>query len=481
MPAIVGVGQVVQRPGEVALDDARGPIDLMVDAALAAAADAGAGSLLSKVGMIGVAGGWFTFRNPGQLIARRIGAPAARSVLTSISGTTPQDLVGLASERIARGEIDVALVVGGEARWSEQRIKRAGGQPPWAVDESDEDPELISSFPAGLSSEGKVFGGAPAAYALFEDRHRHTLDHDVDTHRDRLAALWAGFSAVASSNPYAWDRQAHPAAEIREATPDNRMIAFPYTKAMVANNTVDMATAVLLCSVDAARAAGLSNDRLVFPSVITNGHETWMVAERRRLDGAPALTTAARVAFERSATSIDDIAHIDLYACFPSIVQMSASALGIHDDRALTVTGGLGFAGAPVGNAVGHSIAAMVERVRTGGLGLVHANGGMATKQSFGIYSDQPPDAFTRIDVQDEVELDPRGTIPEGWAGAVVVEAATVAYDRDGPSHVLAAVLDDDGRRGWATSRDPAHVATVESTGIVGLPGRRAGDGELRL
>jgi acetyl-CoA C-acetyltransferase len=158
---------------------------------------------------------------------------------------------------------------------------------------------------------------------------------------------------------------------------------------------------------------------------------------------------------------------------------MSAAALGLDPERPLTVTGGLGFAGAPVGNATGHSIAAMVPRVRAGGYGLVHGNGGNATKHSFAIYSNQPPKAFARVDCQDVVDHQQRRELTGDWTGKATVEAATVVYDREGPSHVLAAVRDD-GQRGWATSRDHQLIADAMGSGIVGRALERSAQGELR-
>ncbi len=90
--AIVGAAQVVQRPGDRDLSEALGHIELMAEAARRAAADAGAEGLLAKVQWIGVAGGWFDYRNPGQLVADAIGAPHARGALTLISGSAPQEL-----------------------------------------------------------------------------------------------------------------------------------------------------------------------------------------------------------------------------------------------------------------------------------------------------------------------------------------------------------------------------------------------------
>jgi acetyl-CoA C-acetyltransferase len=479
-PAIVGAAQVVQRPGGADLIEGRGPIELMVDAARAAAQDAGAPSLLAAVRWVGVAGGWFRYLDPGQLVAEHIGAPRARTALTSISGTAPQDLVGLAAERIVLGELDVALVVGGEARWTHQRLKRAQQEPRWITDPGAGEPERLAAFPDEIYEEAQVLGSAATAYALFEDSLRAARGESVADHVDRIAALWARFSAVAAANPCAWDRAAVAASAIRDPSPANRMISFPYTKAMVANNTVDMASALILCSVAAARAAGVAPDRLVFPHVVTSSHETWKVVNRAELHGSPALATAGRIALEHVGIGPDDVDHVDLYACFPSIVQMSAAALGLSTDRPLTVTGGLGFAGAPVGNATGQSIAAMVPLVRGGGLGLVHGNGGNATKHSFAVYANEPPERFARIDCQDRVDLGERPAVPDGWAGKATLEAATVVYDRDGPSHVLAAVRADDGARGWATSRDDGVIAEAMATGLAGSTVARTTEGELR-
>jgi acetyl-CoA C-acetyltransferase len=484
--AIVGAAQLVQRPGERAFHEALGPIELMVDAARAAAADAGTPQLLAQVGFIGVAGGWWRYRNPGQIVANQLGCADAATALAAVSGTGPQDLVGLAAQRISRGELDVALIVGGEARWTAQRLKRAGIAPSWITEDPPGDvvaPERVSVFPDDMLSEMAFLGSAAVAYAIFDDRLRTAHGRSVTEQRDHVASLWSVFSHVAASNPFAWDRIPHAVDFIRNPSTDNRMIAFPYTKSMVANNTVDMGSAILLSSVETALSAGVTRDRMVFPQVVSSSHETWTVAARRELHESPALAAAGLAAFDHAGVEPDDFEHIDLYACFPSIVQMSAAALGlgtgVGDDRALTVTGGLGFAAAPVGNAVGHSIAAMVERVRSGGWGLVHGNGGNATKHSFAVYGATPPDDFAFLDVQDRVDLGARATLASGRRGPAVIEAATVVYDRDGPSHVLAAVVDNAGARGWATCASADLCAEAETTGLAGTTVTLDGSGRF--
>jgi acetyl-CoA C-acetyltransferase len=481
-PVVVGAAQVVQRPGERDLNEALGHIELMVEAARGAAEDAGAEGLLAKVQWIGVAGGWFDYRNPGQLVADAIGAPDARGALTPISGSAPQELLGVAAQRIADGELDVALVVGGEAAWSLQRLRKAGVDPHWETRPGDGDAEMLSPYPIELVHESMALGAAPA-YALLDDSRRAARGESLAGHLARISTLWAGFSEVAVTNPAAWDRQRHSAEEIASPSADNRMISFPYTKAMVANNTVDMASAVLLCSASTARAAGISTDRWVFPQVVANSHETWLLAERDQLHGCPALTTAATAALTHAGIGIDEVQHVDLYACFPAVVQMTCDALNLSLDRPLSVTGGLGFAGAAVGNAAGQSIAAMVSLVRAGGIGLVHGNGGVATKHSFALYAAEAPAAraFALIDSQPDVEHRRRAAASNSWAGACTIEAATVVHDRNGPTHVLAAVLTPDGARGWARSTDAAVMDAVSADGVAGRPATRTVAGALHV
>ena len=161
---------------------------------------------------------------------------------------------------------------------------------------------------------------------------------------------------------------------------------------------------------------------------------------------------------------------------------MTADALGLSHDRQLTVTGGLGFAGAAVGNTVGQSIAAMTHLVRAGGIGLVHGNGGVATKHSFGLYSAQPPAAaFALLDCQAQVEHRRRTTVATDWAGACIVEAATVVHDRNGQAHTLAAVLSPDGARGWARSNDGALMQTAITDGLARRHAHRSVDGTLHI
>src|SRR5260370_20772878 len=75
--------------------------------------------------------------------------------------------------------------------------------------------------------------------------------------------LWSTYSSVASQNPNSWLKKQFTADEITTPTPDNRLIAWPYTKLQVANPTVNMGAAVLMTSLAKAEAAGIAEDRRV--------------------------------------------------------------------------------------------------------------------------------------------------------------------------------------------------------------------------
>ena len=179
------------------------------------------------------------------------------------------------------------------------------------------------------------------------------------------------------------------------------MIGFPYPKRLNSNNAVEQGAAVLLCSVEAAERLGVPRDRWVFPHAGTDAHDTAVRRRARRdLHSSPAIRVAGRRALELAGVGVDDLAHVDLYSCFPSAVQVGGRRARASASTAqLTVTGGLSFAGGPWNNYVTHAIATMARRAARATpatLGLVTANGGFLTKHAFGVYGTEPPAAGFR-------------------------------------------------------------------------------------
>ena len=236
------------------------------------------------------------------------------------------------------------------------------------------------------------------------------------------------------------------------------MIGLPYPKLLNSNNSVDMAAAVIMCSVGAARRLGVPEDRWVFPHSGTDCREHQYVSHRDTFARTPAIEIGGRLALELAGIDIDDVSVIDLYSCFPAAVQLGAQSLGIDlATRQWSRTGGMTFAGGPWNNYVMHAIATVVNdlRERPGDHGLVWANGGFVTKHAFGVYSTTPPAGFRHDKPQPQIDALPRRdlALPADAAGPATVEAYTVMFDRGGqPERALATCLLADGRRAWGTS-----------------------------
>jgi acetyl-CoA C-acetyltransferase len=226
-------------------------------------------------------------------------------------------------------------------------------------------------------------------YALLETAVRGRAQADRESHQRSIAELWSGFSDVAASNPCAKLRRHVGVEELLAARP----VSAPYTKLLTANADVDLATGLIMCSSQAAADAGVPRDRWVFPLAAAHAQEEWFVSERADLAASPAIRAAARAALEHAQLEIDEVAHVDIYSCFPSAVQIAAAELGLAANRRpLTVTGGLTFAGGPGNNYTSHAIAALVERLRAepDGSALCTAVGWYLTKHAALVLSGSP-------------------------------------------------------------------------------------------
>ncbi len=474
-PVIVGVAQISQRPEDPA--DALEPVALMEQVLRQASAeDAGSHSLLAELGAIAVVQGAWSYSDPGRLLATAVGAEQARTILSRNGGNTPQSLVNHLAQRIQQGQLDSVAIVGAETIWSRRRQRKTDTVRP-RTKQSEVEPDERFQTEIAMSTEFETSRGMQAPinfYPLFESAIRANNGETLAQHRTRLGQLWAGFNQVAVDNPYGWNRVPMTASEIVTPTRSNRMVGFPYTKAMNSNWDLDQAAGLVMCSVQTATAAGVERDRWVFPLAGTDAHDTYAVSERQNLYSSPAIGEAGRALADLSGTEPSQADHIDLYSCFPSAVQVGAAELGIELDRQLTVTGGLTFAGGPLNNYVSHSIATMVQVLRddAGSVGLVTANGGYLTKHALGLYSTEPgPRGHCFADVQAAVDAYPITTVDPSYAGPATIEAYTVMHGRssegDGPIRALAALTTPTNRRTWAScSQDDTMAALLHEEGV---------------
>jgi acetyl-CoA C-acetyltransferase len=482
-PVIVGVAQVLQREDD--LQKAREPLALMLEAAERAAEDAGNRDLLRRLDSVRVVRGVWPYENPGPVVAERLGVAGVETATTPYGGNMVQTLVNQTALDILAGRRRAVLLTGAEIGRTQARAQRAGVELRYTPAPGKPERVIGSDSPFAHDAERARRIRMPIQiYPMFDVALRHERGESVDAHRARVAALWSRFNAVAVGNPHAWIREPMSAERIATPAADNRVVGFPYTMLMNSNSRVDMGAALLVCSVEAARAMGLPESGWVFPHAGTDAHDHLFVSNRADLRSSPAIRIAGRRVLELAGVGVADLAHIDVYSCFPSAVQVAAREIGLSLERPLTVTGGLTFGGGPLNNYVMHAIARMTEVLRgePGAKGLVTANGGYLTKHAFGVYSTEPPARpFQHADVQDEVDRLPSREAVVDWDGPVEIESYTVMFDDAGPATVHAACLTPDGRRTWANSSDRTLGAAMTREEFCGRKARIDGKGNLSV
>jgi acetyl-CoA C-acetyltransferase len=480
-PVLVGVGQVEQRTDDV--HAALSPDALLAEAARVAQTDSGAGGLLGAVDTVAVIRilSW-RYQDPGALVAGHLGITPRRTIVTDDGGNYPQTLLNRACLAILDGSSDAVLIGGAETWRTRSRHKAAELTPDWPRQEASVAPTEVLANKADLWHPGEWARRVMMPiefYPLFENAHRAAEGWTIPDHRDRVAALWSRFSEVAATNPHAWIRRTFTPAEIRDPSPDNRMVGFPYTKLMNANNAVEQAAAFVVCSVAKAIELGVPTDRWVFPWSGTDAHEHWHVSSRWSLAEAPAIRLAGRRALELAGVGVDDLAHVDVYSCFPSAVQIAAKEIGLGTDRAahghrrpvvrrwaverLREPLHRHHGGPPAGRRrrgrAGHGQRRVPHQARLRGVQHHPSPGRLPPRRPAG-RGRRPPVATAR-----------RARRPAA-DGEVVVETSTVMHDRaSNPERAILSTLLADGRRAWGGSTDPAvlrELTTVETAGRTG-------------
>ncbi|MBM4242973.1 MAG: acetyl-CoA acetyltransferase [Deltaproteobacteria bacterium] len=482
-PILIGAGQITQR--DVAPQDVLEPVALMRDAARAAADDARLTvDALRRIDTVAVVNllSW-NYANAPRLLAGMLGAAPRDEIYTMIGGNSPQSLVDDTARRIARGEVGLALLAGGEVMNGVKRARRAGVRLAWGDTGEVPEPRSFGDARQG-TNDLEVRHGLflpVQVYPLFENAIRARAGRTPGEHLRFLGELYARFSSVAAANPFAWFRTPRTAEQIATVDADNRIIAWPYPKRMNAIMDVDQAAAVLMTSVGRARELGVPRGRWVFLQGFGEAHDKWFVSERCGYAQSPAIAAAGRRALEMAGIGIADVDLFDLYSCFPSAVQLAQEALGIApaDPRPLTVTGGLAAFGGPGNNYSMHGIASMMDRLRAapGTRGLVTALGWYVTKHAIGVYGTEPGPAPWRApeeSLQPAIDAMPSPEVVDRAEGAATIETYTVAHERGGEPErgIVIGRLDDDRRFLAVIDGDRAELESLERDEGVGRRGR---------
>jgi len=459
IPVIVGVGEITDRPKEIAAG--LEPLALLEQALKRAEADCGA-KLLGEIDSLDIVNflSW-RYRDPEILLSNRLGIKPRHAYYGPVGGESPIRYLHEAAQRIARGECNVAAVCGAEAQSTATKAERAGVSLPWTPFAHDvPEPKRGAAFQKPMAVTLGVFRPV-TVYPFYEAA---TSAHWGQTPREAMAesgSLWSTYSKVASQNPNAWLKRPVASDEITTPTQDNRLIAWPYTKLMVANPMVNMGGAVLMTSLAKARAAGIPEDRLVYVWGGASAEEQRDYLLRDQFHESHPQNAVLKAVMDLVGGDGKAFDAIELYSCFPCVPKMARRTLGLGADVQPTVTGGLTFFGAPLNTYMTHAACAMVRKLRGGArLGLLYGQGGFVTKHHGLVLSRQPPLDPLAQDTSVQAEADRhRGVVPEFVTeanGKGEVESFTVIYGRNGNvEHGVVMLRTPDNAR--ALARVPAH------------------------
>lgn len=499
-PVLVGVGQQVVHWDGRDPAAAPSPIGLAHDAAAAALSDSGAGPALAAAidrvvfvrtmldSIPGMPQPFGRCANFPQTLAAGLGIAPNFAAYSVVGGDQPQTLVNEAAEAIFAGDARAVLLAGSEATAAMKAASRAGHTLDWShsvegdLDDRGLGPPLLSAYEMtnGL--------GAPTqTYPAFEHALRTRLGLSREAHMALMSELWAGFSEVAATHPYAQFPQARTAAFLSTPSAENYPVADPYLKWHVAQDAVNQGAAVILTSAGAAAALGIAAEKLVYLHGYAKAADR-LVTERPDLSRSPPMVEALGLALTAAGKTTADIAHFDLYSCFPVAVLLAAEALGLDwRTTPATVTGGLPFFGGAGNNYSMHAIATMVERLRAhpGDFGLVLANGGFLSKEAVGVYSTAPRADWAPVSsaaIQAQIDALPAPALLSEDSD-VTVETYTVTYAKGAPARGYVIGRTTAGARVLARTRsgDRATLQALAANDPIGTTVRVVNDNGVNL
>ncbi|KAF2662734.1 thiolase [Lophiostoma macrostomum CBS 122681] len=488
-PVIIGVGDIKNRSTKV--EDAREPAQLMFEAIQAALSDASSSNieeLQASIDSIDVVKTWtWPYPDLPSLLAQKLGVESMTKhrYYSEHGGDKPGKLLDAAAKRIARGEIKVAVIAGGEALASLSACAAAKKLPPPGWTEPSEAVDSVFT-PTGRDLGNNLGAlhdiGAPIhVYPLYENAFRAHRGQSLQANHEESTKLYAEFAAVAEKQKYAWNYgKKDDEKTIGTVSKKNRMICFPYPLLMNAFNTINLSSALLLTSTTHARSLHIPPSHWIHPLSGAGTSDPPSFWHRPNFHTSPSISASLDTALSLANLSPHDIDLYDIYSCFPIVPKLAAAHLGLpilssgeeYEKRpGLTVLGGLTSFGGAGNNYSMHALTEMTRALREGRgrTGLVLCNGGVLSYQYVIVLSKEGrKEGEGGYPLENDLPevLDVKAPeIAETPEGEAVIETYTVEFHRDGSpvrGHIVGR-LKSDGRRFLANHGDESTLQHMAS------------------
>lgn len=415
-------------------------------------------------------------------LAKTLRINPSKTGYTGIGGAAPQWFVNHAAENIYDGKSEMVLICGAESFYTHEKLNHFGDALSKFLNTDKKD--LASRYVGDIRNPNTEIEldynmTLPIQmYSIFENALRYHWGKTIKEHTSELSDFCSNFSKIASGNPFSWSKKALSSEEIASVTDSNQMVAFPYTKAMCANMTVNQTAAVIMTNLAKADAMGIPKDKMIFLRGCSNAEDNFHVSQRPDLWASPSVIDAVDHALIQPHLSIDDIKHLDFYSCFPCVPRIVREMLQISpmDERPLTVTGGLPYFGGPGNNYTLHAICTMIDILRKepDEFGLIQTISWFLSKHSIGIYSARPGEKGWRPTKPEKAKNYPAVNVVKELNGKGTIESFVLLYDNaNKPGFAKVMGRDKYGNRFLANVKGDGktleHMASEETIGISGV------------
>lgn len=440
IPVIASIGEFTHKPKNVS--DGKEPVDLMAEAMRAAIRDCGQ-DILSQLDTVSVLGvvSWL-YKNPASLLCNKLDISPKHQIKAGMGGEKSTKLIHEAALAIQKGDKKAVAIVGGESNNAFKKARREKTRLDWTERSSREEAwgDLIDAT-LGVSRESSSLGVQRPIhiYPFFENAYSEAAGQTPTESVQQSAILWETFSKESQHNPYAWQQGPISARDIATVNEHNRMISFPYSKLMVANDSVNQAAAVIVTSFELAIQMGIPEKNLIYFVGGAAADEKTDFLERGRYDYYPAMTAVLEAA-SSTVGGASNLDYSELYSCFPIVpkaAQQILFKLGMSPNIMPSVTGGLTFFGGPLNNYMTHACCAMVRALRKENTanGLLYGQGGVMTKNHALILSSASNGNTLSEDysVQETAQMlsTPPPKVLTEYEGEAIIETYSAYYGRD--------------------------------------------------
>ncbi|MEM6545644.1 MAG: acetyl-CoA acetyltransferase, partial [Pseudomonadota bacterium] len=282
-PILVGVGQSISRWKGGEVGDAPSPLSLSIQAVHKAFEDTGArDAIAGRVDTLvavrtledSVPKSPYPFgrcENYPGAVADAMELKPSTAIYSAVGGDQPQALVNEFASKLASGESRCVLLCGAEATAAYKAAVRSEQVLDWSSQSSLPTEDRGIGVPLSTREERKNGLGWPTnSYPLFEEAYRARKKLTRAEYLVEISELFAGFSEVASENPYAQYPSKRSGEYLGTRSAGNYPIAGPYLKWHVAQDAVNQGAALLLTTVSEARSAGIPEEKWVY----LHGHST---------------------------------------------------------------------------------------------------------------------------------------------------------------------------------------------------------------